>query len=75
MGYKMLCGIDPREVGIENENGSWDFEKFKEHIKGCKLCSDFVDGVLSCIVDVMSERVKNKSKSKINTNIGGSHGI
>ena len=74
MGYRMDCGTDPREVGIENEDGSWDFEKFKEHIKGCKLCSDFVDDVLRCMVDAMS-RIKNKDESKINTNIGGSHGI
>ncbi len=70
MGYRMVCG-----VGIENEEGSWDYEKFKEHIKGCKVCSDFVDGVLSYIVDVISERVKNKDEDEINTNKGGSHGV
>lgn len=35
---KLLCKKDPRALGIEDETGAWDMEKFSAHIRRCKIC-------------------------------------
>lgn len=41
MGYKLICGQNPKTLGIEDADGNWDMEKFKEHVETCQECSKF----------------------------------
>lgn len=39
---KLVCGKNPKTLGIEDAGGSWDMVKFGEHVKNCETCSLFV---------------------------------
>lgn len=43
MKFMLYCKNDPRDVGIEDEDGNWDYDKFREHIKTCPECVRFND--------------------------------
>lgn len=36
--YKLICKANPRTLGIEDTDGNWDMDKFKEHILSCQEC-------------------------------------
>ncbi len=40
--YKLYCNQDPKALGIEDDKGNWDCEKFILHIKECKQCKRFL---------------------------------
>ena len=41
MGYKLICGKNPRSIGIEGDAGNWDIEKFVAHVNTCWRCEVF----------------------------------
>ncbi len=41
MTYKLVCGNNPKILGIEDEGGNWDMEKFESHVVSCHNCSEF----------------------------------
>ena len=41
MRFLLYCGQRARDVGIEDEHGSWDYERFREHIRSCPACGRF----------------------------------
>jgi hypothetical protein len=42
MKYMLFCRNEPVDLGIEDSKGSWDKEKFVEHIRRCRECSRFI---------------------------------
>jgi len=42
VGFILYCDGDPRELGIEDEQGNWDLVKFREHIDTCAPCKQFL---------------------------------
>ncbi len=44
--YKLKCGSNPRDLGIEDEKGNWDMTKFKKHILECPLCAVFTKNLV-----------------------------
>ena len=43
MKLLLYCDDDPRDLGIENAQGVWDWDKFREHVEVCPACSRFKD--------------------------------
>ena len=41
MRFLLYCGQRARDLGIEDEHGSWDYERFREHIRICPACGRF----------------------------------
>ena len=41
MRFLLYCGKSARDVGIENQDGSWNYERFREHIRSCPACGRF----------------------------------
>jgi len=41
MRFLLYCGKRARDLGIEDEHGSWDYERFREHIRTCPACGRF----------------------------------
>ncbi len=47
--FKLVCGLDPKKLGIEDRRGGWNFDMFREHIKNCVECKAFTSRVLTLI--------------------------
>ena len=43
MKFILYCCQHPKTLGIEDEQGNWDYDKFREHIKTCPECARFND--------------------------------
>jgi len=41
MKFLLYCKQDPRDLGIEDDQGVWDWNKFREHVEVCPECSRF----------------------------------
>jgi len=41
MKFILYCDNDPRDLGIEDAQGNWHYDKFREHIKTCPECQRF----------------------------------
>ncbi|MBA7631886.1 hypothetical protein ES703_39423 [subsurface metagenome] len=41
MRFLLYCKHDPRDLGIEDAQGEWDWNKFREHVEVCPDCSRF----------------------------------
>lgn len=41
MKFLLYCDDDPRDLGIEDDQGRWDWDKFREHVEVCPACSRF----------------------------------
>ncbi|MBA7661752.1 hypothetical protein ES703_69772 [subsurface metagenome] len=41
MRFILFCKQNPKTLGIEDEQGNWDYDKFREHIKTCPECEKF----------------------------------
>ena len=41
MKFLLYCDDDPRDLGIEDAQGKWDWDKFREHVEACPACSRF----------------------------------
>ncbi len=50
VGYKLLCGNNSRELGIEDEEGNWSVEKFQRHISECKVCFEIAKKMIKEIL-------------------------
>jgi len=43
MKFILYCDNDPRDLGIEDKDGNWNYDLFREHIEVCPDCSRFKD--------------------------------
>jgi len=41
MKFLLYCKNNPRDLGIEDDQGVWDWDKFREHVEVCPECSRF----------------------------------
>jgi len=55
MPFILYCEGDPKELGIEDEQGNWDLVKFKEHIQICSPCKYFIRLLGKDFLDTMIE--------------------
>lgn len=49
--FMLYCNKDPRDLGIEDDQGNWDMAKFKEHILECTPCQKFLDILGEVLLD------------------------
>jgi len=62
--YKLICNSDPKKRGIENEDGSWDMTKFREHIQTCKKCMELVNAIGESVEDQLGLKPQRKKQSR-----------
>ncbi|GAI68201.1 unnamed protein product [marine sediment metagenome] len=43
MKFILYCDHNPRDLGIEDKDGNWNYDRFREHIEVCPDCSRFKD--------------------------------
>jgi len=43
MKFILYCDDDPRDLGIEDAQGNWNYDRFREHVEVCPVCSRFKD--------------------------------
>jgi len=46
MSYRLVCGKDAREVGIEDMKGNWNLDKFKKHVVECSECKKAISEII-----------------------------
>lgn len=51
---KLICGGNPVALGIADEQGNWDYEKFKEHVHNCDKCSGFAMNLMDGVKGVLN---------------------
>jgi hypothetical protein len=49
MHYRLFCGRDPVQEGIEQTDGSWQLTRLIEHIAQCAQCKQFTNQVKASI--------------------------
>ncbi len=51
MKFLLYCDDDPRDLGIEDAQGNWNWVKFREHVEVCPACSRFKDVLGEYLLD------------------------
>lgn len=41
MKFILYSDNDPRDLGIEDKDGNWNYDLFREHVEVCPACSRF----------------------------------
>lgn len=60
---KLFCGTDPRDIGIESPNGSWNMAAFREHIDSCHVCKCGTGKIMGMMGSVSSPRKAASSRA------------
>lgn len=47
--FSLLCGSDPVALGIADDKGAWDMDKFRCHIDTCEICRCGADKIMMMI--------------------------
>jgi hypothetical protein len=47
VSYCLACNSDPRVLGIERPDGSWDMAAFERHVATCATCRSFANRLQS----------------------------
>jgi len=66
MRFLLYCGKSARDVGIENQDGSWDYERFREHIGSCPACGRFTVIFSRNQLDNLAELFQREKGSQVN---------
>jgi len=61
--FKLFCGGNPRKLGIEDKDGSWDMAKFREHVDSCPICSCGVGKIMGMIASGTSPKKAAASRA------------
>jgi len=64
MRFLLYCNQDPRDLGIEDKDGNWDIDKFKEHIRACPACVEFTLILTKDLLDRLERAFKQKKGSQ-----------
>ena len=66
MRFLLYCGKSARAAGIENQDGSWDYERFREHIRTCPECDRFNKILSPEILDNLERVFQQEKGSQVN---------
>lgn len=50
--FLLACGQNPEDLGIEDENGNWDMDRFMRHLAKCYACCGAADLILSAVAAI-----------------------
>jgi len=56
---KLICGGDPREIGIEDEYGNWDILRLRDHIRYCTICEIAVTCLVTQLKGYLTQQPGN----------------
>jgi len=54
--YKLVCDGDTKLLGIENQDGSWNYEEFRKHVKECTACKAFAKSLQNTIKKTLTTK-------------------
>jgi len=55
MRILLACGKDPEALGIIDEQGNWNYERFKAHVKRCPECDVFFFALGKVLFDKLKD--------------------
>jgi hypothetical protein len=63
--FRLFCGADPRRLGIEAADGSWDMAAFREHVESCPECKCGAGKIMGMIASGSSPRRRKAKGDKM----------
>ena len=60
MRFLLYCNQDPRALGIEDAQGNWNYDRFREHIRACPECARFTLILGKYLLDNLERAFKRK---------------
>ncbi len=47
MKFQLICDRNPKDLGIIDENGHFDMDKFQQHVENCETCLKLMESFVS----------------------------
>ncbi|MBA7652730.1 hypothetical protein ES703_60569 [subsurface metagenome] len=66
MRFMLYCDRDPKNIGIEDQDGNWDYERFRDHIRDCTACDRFNKIISPEVLDNLERLFKTGKGSQAN---------
>ncbi|MBW8042576.1 MAG: hypothetical protein FVQ85_21635 [Planctomycetes bacterium] len=64
MNPTLLCDSSAKVLGIIDDNGHWDMEKFHEHVISCEVCLDLMETFFKVMRETKRGDLLNGKKAK-----------
>ena len=66
MRFLLYCMDDARDLGIEAQDGSWDYERFRQHIEDCPACIRFRELLGGELLNSLDRAFRQKKSGQVN---------
>ena len=62
MKFDLICDNSVKELGIIDENGHFDMDKFHDHVESCETCLKLLETFVHFMELAKEERIAQESK-------------
>ncbi len=64
MNFELICKRSMKDIGIIDENGHFDMDKFQQHIENCEPCLDLMESFANFMTHQTEKRDARKNRPK-----------